>query len=140
AEAGGVEGRATVEERDTGEGGGGVGDGFSAPHAQAQVAARTTTPRRDIGGSRCIYHAVRARDGTGRVLLRCYSPTVRLFEGKLGLVLGIANKRSIAWGIARAVSREGARLAVTYQGERLEAHVRELAAERTDPLILPGAG
>ena len=60
-----------------------------------------------------------------------------LLEGKLGLVLGIANKRSIAWGIAKAVSREGARLAVTYQGERLEENVRELAAELRDPLILP---
>jgi enoyl-[acyl-carrier protein] reductase I len=60
-----------------------------------------------------------------------------LLEGKLGLVLGIANKRSIAWGIARAASREGARLAVTYQGERLEENVRELAADLKDPLILP---
>jgi enoyl-[acyl-carrier protein] reductase I len=60
-----------------------------------------------------------------------------LLEGKRGLVLGIANKRSIAWGIARAVAREGARLAVTYQGERLEENVRELAAELEDPLILP---
>jgi enoyl-[acyl-carrier protein] reductase I len=60
-----------------------------------------------------------------------------LLEGKLGLVLGIANKRSIAWGIAKAASREGARLAVTYQGERLEENVRELAAELKDPLILP---
>lgn len=60
-----------------------------------------------------------------------------LLEGKHGLVLGIANKRSIAWGIARAAAREGARLAVTYQGERLEENVRELAAELKDPLILP---
>ncbi len=60
-----------------------------------------------------------------------------LLEGKRGLVLGIANKRSIAWGIAQAVSREGARLAVTYQGERLEENVRELAASLRDPLILP---
>jgi enoyl-[acyl-carrier protein] reductase I len=60
-----------------------------------------------------------------------------LLEGKHGLVLGIANKRSIAWGIAKAVSREGARLAVTYQGERLEENVRELSAELRDPLILP---
>src|SRR6185436_5486853 len=66
-------------------------------------------------------------------------PIVRpmLLEGKLGLVLGIANKRSLAWGIARSVTREGARLAVTYQGERLEENVRELAQELTDPLILP---
>jgi enoyl-[acyl-carrier protein] reductase I len=60
-----------------------------------------------------------------------------LLEGKHGLVLGIANKRSIAWGIAKAVSREGARLAVTYQGERLEENVRELSGELRDPLILP---
>jgi len=60
-----------------------------------------------------------------------------LLEGKTGLVLGIANKRSIAWGIAQAVSREGARLAVNYQGERLEENVRELAAGLRDPLILP---
>ena len=60
-----------------------------------------------------------------------------LLSGKRGLVLGIANKRSIAWGIAQAVSREGARLAVTYQGERLEENVRELAQGLKDPLILP---
>jgi enoyl-[acyl-carrier protein] reductase I len=60
-----------------------------------------------------------------------------LLEGKHGLVLGIANKRSIAWGIAQSVTREGARLAVTYQGERLEENVRELAAGLHDPLILP---
>jgi enoyl-[acyl-carrier protein] reductase I len=60
-----------------------------------------------------------------------------LLEGKNGLVLGIANKRSIAWGIAQAVSREGARLAVTYQGERLEENVRELSAGLKDPVILP---
>jgi enoyl-[acyl-carrier protein] reductase I len=60
-----------------------------------------------------------------------------LLQGKFGLILGIANKRSLAWGIARSVSREGARLAVTYQGERLEENVRELAQELQDPLILP---
>ena len=60
-----------------------------------------------------------------------------LLEGKKGLILGVANKRSIAWGIARAVSREGARLALTYQGERLERNVRKLAPEIGDPLLLP---
>jgi enoyl-[acyl-carrier protein] reductase I len=60
-----------------------------------------------------------------------------LLEGKHGLILGIANRRSIAWGIAQAVSREGARLAVTYQGERLEENVRELAQGLKDPVILP---
>jgi enoyl-[acyl-carrier protein] reductase I len=60
-----------------------------------------------------------------------------LLDGKNGLILGIANKRSLAWGIAQSVAREGARLAVTYQGERLEENVRGLAAGLKDPVILP---
>jgi enoyl-[acyl-carrier protein] reductase I len=60
-----------------------------------------------------------------------------LLEGRRGLILGVANKRSIAWGIARSVSREGARLALTFQGERLEKNVRQLAEELTDPVVLP---
>jgi enoyl-[acyl-carrier protein] reductase I len=60
-----------------------------------------------------------------------------LLEGKTGLVLGIANKRSIAWGIAQAAAREGARLAVTHQGERLKENVDELAAQLDRPVILP---
>ena len=56
---------------------------------------------------------------------------------KTGLVVGVANKRSISWAIAQAAAKEGARLAVTYQGERLEENVRELAAGLADPLILP---
>src|SRR5512140_1068766 len=60
-----------------------------------------------------------------------------LLEGRHGLVLGIANKRSIAWGIARAAQREGARLAVTYQGERLLENVQELSGQLRDPLLLP---
>ena len=47
--------------------------------------------------------------------------------GKHGLIVGVANKRSIAWAIAQAAAAAGARLAVTYQGERLEENVRELA-------------
>ncbi len=57
--------------------------------------------------------------------------------GKHGLIVGIANKRSIAWAIAKVTAAAGARLAVTYQGERLEENVRDLASELTDPLILP---
>jgi enoyl-[acyl-carrier protein] reductase I len=60
-----------------------------------------------------------------------------LLEGKVGVVLGVANKRSIAWGIAQAAAREGARLALTYQGERLEENVRELSEALKDPLVLP---
>jgi enoyl-[acyl-carrier protein] reductase I len=59
------------------------------------------------------------------------------FTGKTGLVVGVANKRSIAWAIAQALGQRGARLAVTYQGERLEENVRELCGALTDPLILP---
>ena len=57
--------------------------------------------------------------------------------GKHGLIVGIANKRSIAWAIAKVTAAAGARLAVTYQGERLEENVRDLASELSDPLILP---
>jgi len=58
-------------------------------------------------------------------------------QGKHGLVVGVANKRSIAWAIAEAAAAAGARLAVTYQGERLEENVRDLAGALNDPLILP---
>jgi enoyl-[acyl-carrier protein] reductase I len=60
---------------------------------------------------------------------------VTRFEGKRGLVLGVANKRSIAWAIARRLSEEGARLAFTYQGERIEKGVRELAESVSSPLV-----
>ena len=56
---------------------------------------------------------------------------------KTGLIVGVANKRSIAWAIAQAASNAGARLALTYQGERLEENVRELSADLKDPLVLP---
>jgi enoyl-[acyl-carrier protein] reductase I len=58
-------------------------------------------------------------------------------KGKHGLVVGVANKRSIAWAIAQAAASAGARVALTYQGERLEENVKELAAGLTDPLVLP---
>ena len=63
--------------------------------------------------------------------------TVTDLANKTGLIVGIANKRSISWAIAQAASAAGARLAVTYQGERLEENVRELSAGLTNPLILP---
>ncbi len=50
------------------------------------------------------------------------------FAGKRGLVLGVANRRSIAWAIAQRLAEGGARLAFTYQGERIEQNVRDLAA------------
>src|SRR5256885_10738904 len=57
------------------------------------------------------------------------------FEGKRGLVLGVANKRSIAWAIAGELAAGGAILAFTYQGERIEPTVRELAASVDAPLV-----
>jgi enoyl-[acyl-carrier protein] reductase I len=55
----------------------------------------------------------------------------------VGLVVGVANKRSISWAIAQAAAAAGARLVLTYQGERLEENVRELAATLDDPLVVP---
>ena len=57
--------------------------------------------------------------------------------GKLGLIVGVANKRSISWAIAQAAAAAGARLALTYPSERLEENVRELAATLENPLVLP---
>jgi len=58
-----------------------------------------------------------------------------MFEGKRGLVFGVANKRSIAWAIASRLAAGGAQLAFTYQGERIESNVRELAAGVSCPLV-----
>jgi enoyl-[acyl-carrier protein] reductase I len=59
-----------------------------------------------------------------------------LLNEKKGIVFGVANKRSLAWAIAKRAAGEGARLALTYQGERLEENVRELAAQLDNPLVL----
>src|SRR5213079_1178739 len=57
------------------------------------------------------------------------------FAGKRGLVLGVANKRSIAWAIAQQLAGGGASLAFTYQGERIEKSVRDLAESVNSPLV-----
>jgi enoyl-[acyl-carrier protein] reductase I len=57
--------------------------------------------------------------------------------GKHGLIVGVANKRSISWAIAQAVQASGARVALTYPSARLEENVRELAAKLDNPLVLP---
>jgi enoyl-[acyl-carrier protein] reductase I len=57
------------------------------------------------------------------------------FEGRRALVLGVANKRSIAWAIARRLADGGARIAFTFQGERIEKSVRELAGTVDSPLV-----
>ena len=58
-----------------------------------------------------------------------------MFEGKRALVLGVANKRSIAWAIAKRLSDGGATCAFTFQGERIEKGVRELAESVASPLV-----
>jgi len=61
-----------------------------------------------------------------------------LLAGKLGIVFGVANKRSIAWAIAQAWHKAGAKLAFTYQGERLKENVEELAGTfGKDTLLMP---
>jgi len=60
-----------------------------------------------------------------------------LMKGKRGLIMGVANDHSIAWGIARALAAQGAELAFTYQGEALGKRVRPLAEQLGVPLILP---
>jgi enoyl-[acyl-carrier protein] reductase I len=61
-----------------------------------------------------------------------------LLNGKIGLVVGVANKRSIAWAIAQAWAKAGATLAFTYQGERLKENVEELVGTfGQDTLLLP---
>lgn len=59
-----------------------------------------------------------------------------LLEGKTGIVFGVANKRSIAWAIAQALSREGMRLAFTYQGERLKENVESLTETIPGSVVL----
>jgi len=60
-----------------------------------------------------------------------------LMRGKRGVIMGVANDRSLAWGIARACAAQGAELAFTYQGEALEKRVRPLAASLGSDLVVP---
>ncbi|MEQ1730854.1 MAG: enoyl-ACP reductase FabI [Vicinamibacterales bacterium] len=63
--------------------------------------------------------------------------TGTLMQGKRGLVMGVANNRSIAWGIAQACAAQGAELAFTYQGDALKKRVEPLAAEVGSKIVLP---
>jgi|SRR5688572_7138363 enoyl-[acyl-carrier protein] reductase I len=64
-------------------------------------------------------------------------PAGTLMKGKRGLVMGVANNRSIAWGIARACAGQGAEIAFTYQGDALKKRVEPLAAELGSKVVLP---
>jgi enoyl-[acyl-carrier protein] reductase I len=63
--------------------------------------------------------------------------TASVLTDKVGLVIGVANKRSISWAIAQACAAEGARLILTHQNERLEENVRDLAATLRDATVMP---
>src|ERR1700741_2146281 len=60
-----------------------------------------------------------------------------LMTGKRGLIMGVANDRSIAWGISKAIADAGGELAFTYQGEALERRVRPLAESVKSKIVLP---
>ena len=60
-----------------------------------------------------------------------------IMHGKRGIVMGVANDRSIAWGIAEAVAKQGAEIAFTYQGDALEKRVRPLAEKVGSNIIIP---
>ena len=64
-------------------------------------------------------------------------PKGNLLAGKRGLIMGVANNRSIAWGIAKAAAAQGAEIALTYQGDALKKRVEPLAAELGSQLVLP---
>jgi len=60
-----------------------------------------------------------------------------MLENKIGIIFGVANKRSIAWACAQAAAAHGAKMAFTYQGERLKENVEELAGTLEDSLVVP---
>ena len=60
-----------------------------------------------------------------------------ILHGKRALIVGVASNKSIAWGIAKAMHREGAELAFTYQGERLRSRVEDFAAELGSEITVP---
>ena len=65
------------------------------------------------------------------------SQSSSILHGKRGLIMGVANDRSIAWGISKVISHHGASLAFTFQGEAIEKRVRPLAASVGSELVLP---
>jgi enoyl-[acyl-carrier protein] reductase I len=60
-----------------------------------------------------------------------------MLENKVGMVFGVANKRSIAWACAESCLNQGARLAFTYQGERLKENVEKLTKDLPETLVVP---
>jgi enoyl-[acyl-carrier protein] reductase I len=92
--------------------------------ADAEDAATSPITAVSIKGRRKVPH-----------LSRSTVKVAPVFEGKNALVLGVANKRSIAWAIAKRLADGGAKLAFTFQGERIEKNVRDLAETVASPLV-----
>src|SRR6476646_9389203 len=92
--------------------------------ADAEDAATSPITAVSIKGRRKVLH-----------LSRFAVKVARVFEGKNALILGVANKRSIAWAIAKRLADGGAKLAFTFQGERIEKNVRDLADSVASPLV-----
>jgi enoyl-[acyl-carrier protein] reductase I len=92
--------------------------------AVAEVAAASPITAVSINRRRKVPHTSRSTVKVAPV-----------FEGKNALILGVANKRSIAWAIAKRLADGGAKLAFTFQGERIEKNVRELADSVSSPLV-----
>jgi enoyl-[acyl-carrier protein] reductase I len=92
--------------------------------ADAEVAATSPITAESIKGRRKVPQTSRSTVKVAPV-----------FEGKNALVLGVANKRSIAWAIAKRLADGGAKVAFTFQGERIEKNVRELADSVSSPLV-----
>jgi len=95
---------------------------------------RRTEPGALIGGGRqqARDRAQMSAPGAGNEV-----PAGTLMQGKRGLIMGVANNRSIAWGIAKATAAQGASIAFTYQGDALKKRVEPLAAEVGSKLVLP---
>src|SRR6266566_2972222 len=101
-------------------------------------SAQQTSAYASLGGGRCDWPPAAP---SCRMVMRKRSPTraarceseavwelcMALMAEKQGLIMGVANERSLAWGIAKALRAEGAKLAFTYQGEALGRRVRPLA-------------
>src|SRR5690349_1012758 len=111
-------------------------------HARQAELAVTAADRLEVRGGGRRENQRRSeqkKNGAAQVSQRSQetvnSPAMADFTGKRGLVLGVANKRSIAWAIAKRLSDGGAQLAFTYQGERIEAGVRELAGSVDAPHV-----
>ena len=96
---------------------------------RARAAARSGPQALEVGSRPPAHrHELRAANVSRRHAMSDLS-------GKHGLIVGVANKRSISWAIAQAAAAAGARLALTYPSERLEENVRELAATLDNPLV-----